>query len=183
MIVDLHKSLSIILDDTSNNHQYDNVSELVQKLQNARQQVFDIEHKIATIKHKMNSDLALNVRRTQPGLNVAVDKNGCKVGYKTKLLYFTPDIENEIWKVTSPYRRFLREFLNSYRRATLINNDLSMLVTAIVSYFISYYRTLNEEINGTGLLMIENKRGTLLELIQWRSSIKKPLKSRLGRLT
>lgn len=185
-MIDLQRSLDIILEDgpVDGPKPQELASELVQQLQDARQQVADIEHKLTNIKYRISADLALSLRRAQPGLNVALDKNGCKVGYKTKLLHFIPDIENGIWKVISPNRRFLREFLNAHRRVTLMDNDLSTLVTAITAYFANYYRTLGEEIGGTGALLIEEKRGTLLELVAWREGNldrQQPLKSRLGR--
>jgi hypothetical protein len=180
------RSLDIILEDSppDGNHPFVSAHQLVEQLRDARQNVLDLEHKLGTIKHRMSADLALSIRRAQPGLSVALDKNGCKVGYKTKVLQFLPDIESGIWKAISPNRRFLREFLNQHRRSTLMTPDMTQLVTAIVSYFAAYYRTLQEDIVGNGHLMIDDKRGTLVELIEWRDSHSHPLvKSRLRGIT
>lgn len=180
-MIDLQRSLDIILEEThpSGSEPYGLASGLVQQLQDARQKVLDIEHKLSTIKRKISADLAIDLRRTQPSLNVALDKTGCKVGYKTKMLHFTPDIENAIWRVTSSNQRFLREFLNAHRKSTLIGDDLSVLVNAIVSYFTAYYRTLHENLTGTGLLFVEDKKGSLFELVAWRDESRpSPIKSR-----
>lgn len=174
--------LDIILEDyppDAASHPYTSANELVSQLRDARQQVLDIEHRLSSIKNRMSSDLALSIRKLQPGLNVAVDKNGCKVGYKTKILTFNPDVESGMWRAISPNRRFLREFLNSHRRATLMVSDTSILASSIVSYFSTYYRTLHEDITGTGVLLVEDKRASLTELVHWG----KPLKPRLVRGT
>jgi len=174
-------NLDIIFEDTEIGS-YGPIDELIRQLQDARQQVSDIEHKLATVKHNMSVDLALNIRKTQPSLNIALDKQGCKVGYKTKLFHITPDLENGIWKITSSNSRFLREFLNVHRRTTLINNDLSIFANAIVTYFNNYYRTLGEDLNGTGIILIEEKKSTLLQLVGLKSTSERPmLKSRLVR--
>jgi hypothetical protein len=176
------RSLDIILEDSppDASHPFVSAHQLVEQLRDARQNVLDLEHKLNTIKNRMSADLALSIRRAQPGLSVALDKNGCKVGYKTKLLQFIPDIESGIWKVISPNRRFLREFLNQHRRVTLMMPDMTQLVTSIVSYFAAYYRTLQEDIIGNGQLLIDDRRGTLVELVEWRDNNTCPLvKSRL----
>ena len=177
------QSLDIILEDGNQVSPYSGSSadELVARLNDARQQVIDIEHKLGTIKHRMCADLALNIRRLQPGLNVGVDKHGCKIGYKTKILQFAPDVESGIWKVSSPNNRFMREFLNAHRRATLMTGAVQELASAIASHFIAYYRTLHEEISGTGVLMIDEQYGTLTQLAERRGAPKPMLPSRSSR--
>lgn len=170
---DLKRNLDIILEEEqpSNGwHPLDSAIDLAKQLQDAHQLVSDIQHKLTSIKTRMAGDLALALRRAKPGLNVAVDKNGCRVGYKTKFLQFIPEVEHGIWKVISPNRRFLREFQQANRRATLLTADLSVLVDAVTNYFTNYYRTLGEAIDGTGILMVEERRVTLLELANWRNN-------------
>lgn len=186
---DLHRSLDIILEEGPSQdgwHPLDSAMDLARQLQDAQQLVADIQHKLASLKTRMAGDLALAIRRTKPGLNVAVDKTGCKVGYKTKYLQFIPEVEQGVWKVISPNRRFLREFLQANRRATLLTPDLSVLINAIAEYFSTYYRTLGEDVVGTGILMVEERRATLLELANWRNAAAdreptRPLNTRLAR--
>lgn len=186
-MIDLSRSLDIILEEEPSEngwHPLEAATGLVQQLQDAQQTVADIQHKLSNLKTRMSGDLALALRRAKPGLNVAVDKNSCKVGYKTKLLQFWPDVESGMWKVTGPNRRFLREFQQANRRATLLTPDLSVLVDAISNYFANYYRTLGETIEGTGVIFIEERKTTLLELASWRlntTQLDRRLNSRLSR--
>ena len=172
-------NLDIILQESSPSGQYGSIYKLTKELATAKQTLADIEHKITMARQQLSADMALRIRKIEPGFNVAVDKNGCKIGYKTKFLHFAPDIETGMWVVTSNNQRFLREFLNAHRKTTLLDNDVDTLIAAIVEYFTSYYRTLNDDINGTGLLLIENKNSTLLELVGWRQ--KKTIMSRAAR--
>jgi hypothetical protein len=170
-MVDIRRNLDIILEDGPPQdgwHPLDAATDIARQLQDAKQLVADLQHKLASVKVRMAGDLALSLRRAKPGLNVAVDKNGCRVGYKTKSIVFSPSVEEDMWRATSPNNRFVREFLQANGRATLLTPDLSILTTAIVNYFSNYYRTLGEDISGTGILMIEEKRATLLDLAGWR---------------
>lgn len=188
-MIDLWKSLNIILEDTPSPdgwHPLDSALDLVRQLQDAQQLVADIQHKLSSLRTRMAGDLALAIRRTKPGLNVAVDKNGCKVGYKTKYLQFIPEVEQGIWRVVSPNRRFLREFMQANRRACLLVPDMSILIGAIAEYFSAYYRTLGEEVLGTGILMVEERQATLLDLAKWRNEAAdhepvRPMNTRLSR--
>ncbi len=182
----LSRNLDLILEDeppTGGWHPLNSAMDLVAQLQNVQQTVADIQHKLASLRTRMAAELALSIRRTKPGLNVVVDKVSCKVGYKTKYLQLTPEVENGLWKVTSTNGRFLREFLKAHRRATLMVPDLTVITNAIVDYFGNYYRTLGEELEGTGRLLIEQREATLLDLAAWRNGIvdergDKPLNSR-----
>jgi hypothetical protein len=181
-MIDLARRLDIILEDGPDPEPSPHLDahDLVKQLQDARQTVLDIEHRLGVIRHRLSADLALGIRRAQPGLNVGVDKNGCKVGYKTKQLHFIPDVENGIWKVASGNDRFRREFLNNHRRSTLMGDP--NLVQAIVAYFQNYYRSLNEEVTGTGRLLVEDRNSTLLGLVAWRDrETRQPLRTRLNR--
>ncbi len=188
-MTDLIESLNVILEDGPPEdgwHPLDSATDLVRQLQNAQQFVADLQHKLTSLKTRMAGDFALALRRAKPGLNVAVDKSSCKVGYKTKILQFWPEVELGVWRVTGPNRRFLREFLQANRRATLLTSDLSTLVNAVVTYFTNYYRTLGEDIIGTGVIMVEERKTTLVELANWRITAQKgepvrPLNTRLVR--
>jgi hypothetical protein len=181
-MIDLQRSLDIILEDepvVAAGHPLDSAITLVHELHTARQRILDIQHELEKIKHRLSADLALAIRRAKPSLSISLDRQGCKIGYKTKHLQFIPDVEQEMWRVVSPNRRFLREFLNKHRRVTFLATDVSPLVQAIISYFDSYYRTLGEDCSGTGILLIENRRATLLELASSRDGPQqRPLLSR-----
>ncbi len=151
-------NLNLILSEDSPSGQYNFIHKLTKDLAAAKQAVLDLEHKISIAKQQLNADLALKIRRIEPGFNIAVEKSGVKIGYKTKFLHFAPNIETGMWVVTSNNERFLREFLNAHRRTTFIDGGIDTLTSAIVAYFTAYYRTLNDDIDGTGVLLINDKK-------------------------
>ncbi len=181
--MNLKQNLDIILEDSQQEkwHPFEAAEGLLRELDTAKQRISDIEYQLNNIKRRMSADLALSIRRTKPGLNIALDKHGCKVGYKTKYLQFIPDVEQGMWKVLSANRRFEREFLNLYRRSTLMIADLSPIVSAIIDYFTNHYRTLGESILGTGILLLEDRKTTLVDIAQWRTDNQPALRSRLMR--
>lgn len=190
----LSDSLNLILEDNpapDGDHPLHTAMDVARQLQDAHQNVADLQHRLTSIKSRMAGELAMAIRRAQPSLNVAVDKGGCKVGYKTKTLLFTPEIEQGMWRVVSPNQRFRREFLKAHSRTMLLVPDLSGVAEAIVGYFREYYRTLGEELLGAGVILVEDKRVTFLELGHWQLAQnalcaqppKRPLRSRSGRLS
>lgn len=170
-ILSFSNTLDVILEESDNSWQPLNAAnELVEKLHVARQNVINIQHKLLNLKSKVNADLALTIRRIVPSLNVSLDKSGgCKIGYKSKSLTFNPDFEKGIWLINSPDPRFLRKFQRSRQHDLFIGSDIVPLITAIAEYFTEYYKSLNEDINGTGLLLIEGKISTLSDLAKLKN--------------
>lgn len=142
------------------------IPELMVQLRHARRTVANLEFELKNIKHDLCFQLALLVRKAQPGLNVSVDKNSCKIGYKSKLFEFEPDIENGIWRLSSQNNRYAREFVQHHRDDLLIDSEISQLAQAIVNHFIAYFRTLNDEISGTGTILVEGRLSTLCGLVR-----------------
>jgi len=177
-------TLNLVLDESHNPRQpLQHAMELVRKLDIAKQMVADLQHRLLSMKNKINAELALAIRRRMPALNVGLDKTGsCKVGYKTKNLVFSPDIERGIWHVQSPDNRFLNRFQKGKRHDLVIGSELTPLIDAVVAYFTEHYKSLGENIVGIGTILIEGRMGTLSDLVQWREGqIEKPLNSRSTR--
>lgn len=177
-------TLDFILEESQNPWQpLQHAMELVRKLDIAKQMVSDLQHRLMSMKNKINAELALTIRRRMPALNVGLDKTGsCKVGYKTKNLVFSPDIEKGIWCVQSPDNRFLSRFQKGKRHDLVIGSEITPLIDAIVAYFTEHYKSLGEDIVGVGTILIEGRIGTLSDLVQWREGrIEKPLNSRATR--
>jgi hypothetical protein len=162
--------LDILLEETTSTwDDYTDPDELVDQLHKARLQVKDLEFKISSLKTKMSADLALALRRTNPALNVGLDRSGCKVGYKTKSITFEPDIENRKWNVKSTHPRFLGLFNRDYKDSLPLTADLGTLVDAINNHFTNYYKSIGESVSGTGLLLVEGRSANLSQIITWRS--------------
>lgn len=162
-------TLGIILEDESQAaSKMKHASELVQRLDLAKQLVVNIKHKLMTLRNQINAELAMQIRRTMPALHVGLDHGMCKVGYKTKSLLLTPDLERGIWNVKSPDYKFASKFQKSNMRDLLIGQDTNALIQAIIMYFTEHFKTLGEDIIGNGTLLIEGKHSNLSDLVRYR---------------
>ena len=183
--LEFSSSLDVILNESNNRWRpLDTAMELVRKLDSARQLVADINHQLSSLKNRMNADLALSIRRHMPALNVGIDRLGsCKVGYKSKHLLFSPDIEKGIWMVSSPDARFTNRFNKLKRHDLVIGSNIEPLIGAITGFFTDHYKSLGEEVTGQGIILVEGKLGSLTDLVKWRDeyTYKKPLNSRMSR--
>jgi hypothetical protein len=160
----------------------DTASEIVRELEIAKQQIVNLQHKLASVKRRMNGDLALGVRRNHPGLNVSVDPEGCKIGYKSKSLTFDPDIEKGVWIINGEDPRFMGRFKRQFGRNTVLLPDIGDLVSAITDYFTGHYKSLGEDILGTGVVLLEGRQVSLRELTTYgRFEPTKKLATRLAR--
>lgn len=181
-MLEFSDTLNIILEESSGRWPpVQRAMDLVRKLDIAKQMVLDLQHQLLSMRNRINADLALSIRRRMPALNVGLDKTGsCKVGYKSKSLLFSPDIEKGVWQVQSSDNRFLSHFLKSKRSYLVIGAEILPLIDAVVAYFTEYYKSLGENIDGVGLILIEGRIGTLSDLVQWREG-QTPLNSRSAR--
>jgi len=151
------------------------------QLNAARQEVSNLESQLKIVTQRMNGDLALGIRRERPSLNVGISRDGCKVGYKTKKFIISPDIHKGVWKITSPHERFLRQFNNKYATHTLLNPNLEDFISSIVLHFTNHFKTLGEDLCGTGVIMVEGKRSNLVGLANWKYDNTPRLPSRAAR--
>jgi hypothetical protein len=163
--MDFGDQLSIVLEERPRTQNpLDAASGILHSMDSLKQQLIDLQNKLGVIKQRMGADLALSVRRNHPGLNVAVDQNGCKVGYRSKNLCFDPDVEKGVWVVSSSDDGFLGRFKRQYDRNTVLSPEIGELVSAITDYFAGHFKSLGEDIVGVGVVLIEGKRSTLGEL-------------------
>jgi hypothetical protein len=147
-------------------------SSISQELAATQKKLADLQNQLESIQQELHGSLALAVRRLKPGLNVGVNQDGCKIGFKTKFLLLSPDVENGIWKVNSKDKRFANVFARKAGRALALGDDLSLLTRALVGYFTQHYKSLGEDISGTGLVVVENKMSTLIKLAEWHKQHK-----------
>ena len=175
--------LSLVLEERPQTQSpLDAASEILSSMDSLKQQLIDLQHKLGVIKQRMGADLALSVRRHHPGLNVAVDQNGCKVGYRSKSLYFDPDVEKGVWAVNSSDERFSGRFNRQYGKSTVLSPDIGNLESAITDYFSGHYKSLGEDIVGDGVVLIEGRRASLGELTSYGEfQPTKKLNTRLAR--
>jgi len=180
------RNLNSLFEDTLGDNPLDVARELESKLEAARQEVSNLENQLKIVTQRLNGDLALGIRRGNPALNVGVNSDGCKVGYKTKFLLLNPDVERGVWTVKSPCNRFLGQFTKHFSPYTVLNSDMKDMIDSILGHFTGHYKSLGEELEGNGVVMVEGKKATLLELAHWRDNKggpRRPLNSRLARRT
>lgn len=151
---------------------------IVSALEAARQKVKDLEHQLNTVHSRLSAELALSIRRTDPALNVSVTRDGCKVGYKTKHLLLVPNLPRGVWDVKSSDPQFSRIFFRYNSSTTVIDNDTTKLAASVTDFFRNHYKSLGEDIVGTGIVLIDNLKGTLSGLVTWREQFDVPLNSR-----
>jgi hypothetical protein len=134
---------------------------LTSELLETKQKLNLLQKEAQRFKTELIGALALAVRRKKSGLNVGVNENECKIGYKTVHLSFVPDIENQQWIVESTNKRFAATFASN--ADLTLNGQLTPLVEGIVQYFSSHV----DKITGIGLVVVENKLSTLMHLVEW----------------
>jgi len=172
-MLDMHK-LELMLEDVYySQYDYNTALNLMRELHNIEQRKLDIEHNLDKLRYSMVADLALAIRQLEPGLNIAVTKGGCKIGYYGKSLMLNPDFTQDSWVANSTKERFLKEFLSKFKRELLLSNDLKITAKAVVDHFVSYFRTLGEEITDTGIILINECKSTLSGLVDLRCDIEK----------
>lgn len=175
------ESLNIVLSEGNNNWRpMDAAMEIMRKMSAAKQLVSDLHHQLLSLKNRMNADLALSLKRHMPALNVSIGRNGeCKIGYKSKHLVFTPNIEQGVWIVDSSDDRFKNRFSKAKRQTLIISPNLDRLISSITDFFTEHYKSLGEDISGVGVIIVEGRIGSLKDIVEWRDNVTlMPLQSR-----
>lgn len=145
---------------------YQSAMNVTTELEAARHKVAELERQLVFAVDRLCGGLAIGIRKHQPGLNVGLGNGACKVGYKSKNLVFKPDIAGGRWGIDSPDGRFARRFQKLFGPHTSLTSDLSPLSQAVARFFMQHYRTLNEEIKGTGIILLNGKGVSLQTLIE-----------------
>jgi hypothetical protein len=161
--------LSLILEEqaTQCGDLLDVATDLVGQIDRVKQHLSDLKRKLALTSRRINTNLATIVRRENPSLNISVTADGCKIGYKTKTLILNPDVSRGLWSVDSNDDKFSGRFKRTYRRHTILVPDIGDLSSAVIDYFRMFYKSLNEDIIGTGITLIDGKSVTLCELVEF----------------
>lgn len=141
-------------------------TDIARQMEATKQQLSDLKRRLAVVNRKINTNLATILRRENPSLNISVTAEGCKVGYKSKNLIFSPDIFKGVWSIDSYDEKFLNRFLRQHRRKTILDPDIGDLSAAIIEYFTLYYKSLNEDIVGNGATLVDGKSVSLRELAE-----------------
>lgn len=163
------EQLSLILENNTSrcSQNLDDAYEILRQIDRANQHIQVLQNQLRSLKKKINSELALGIRKQHPGLNVAVNPKLCKIGYKSKFLSFYPDIEKGLWSISSDDPKFMNRYKKQYRRNIVIQPEMGDLVSSIIDFFINHYKSLGEEIIGAGKIIVEDKICSLAELVSY----------------
>ncbi len=136
------------------------------RLDNMRRQVIHFETELARAIDRVNGDFAMLIRRRHPSLSVALSKDGCKVSYKSKWLLFPPDVRTRVWRVSAADPRFERAWRSGDVDLTL-TDDNAGLADSVAKFFVDHYRSLQEDVVGAGVLVVDGRRASLLDVGRW----------------
>jgi hypothetical protein len=161
--------LSFILEDSPSkcSKNLDDAYEIIRDIDRANQHIIMLQNRLRILKRKINGELAIQIRKHHPALNISVNPKQCKIGYKSKYLSFYPDIEKGVWQINGEDPKFINRFKKLYRRNTIISPEITDLVSSISDFFTNHYKSLGESIVGKGAIIIEGKSGDLQRLSEY----------------
>ena len=166
------EALTILLNEPET--QCDSLStakSIMLKLRKAQNEVDHLKSQLKCLKRKMNADLAFNVKRHVPALNVGVNRlDGCKIGYKDRCMSFDSDIENNMWNLSSPDIMIVRKFKDTHGDDLPMEPNINNILKMICNFFTDHFESVGESVVGVGTLLIEGKIGSLKDLVSYRDS-------------
>ncbi len=108
----LVQKLNILLEDPAEavgSDPLQTAMDIVRDLDNLKQRVQDLQNQLQNKRREAGGQLALGLRKQEPGLDLAVDSDSCKVGYDNESLDFSPDARRGIWVIKSSNPKFVGE--------------------------------------------------------------------------
>lgn len=112
---------------------------------------------------KICGGMALAIRMTRPGLNIRLEKDSCTIGYYARAITISPDIIHGQWRITSLVAKLVTNFMR--RKPPLeLSSDFTPLAQSVAEFFTNFYRSLGENIEGTGQILVEGRQGTFSDL-------------------
>lgn len=166
----LERRLDIILETSSTqvpDDPYSSATNIATELEEARRKVTDLERQLIYATDRLCGGLAMGVRKHRPGLNASIGKGCCKIGYRSKHLALRPDLTGKMWKVESSDPSFAKHFTREHAPRIALSSDLEQIAQAIAMFFGGYYKSLGEEIEGRGILLIDGRKATIDVLAEY----------------
>jgi hypothetical protein len=171
----LGKSLDILLHEGEEKTQYIyDAQNTASQLEDLKREIDILNKRIMIYHNRMCADLCLLMRRILPSLNISMSRGSCIIGYNKNSLTITPDTRSGVWSVKSSQNsdKFAKRFMQRYASKTIISDDLNILAQAVVSFFLSHYKSLGESITGSGVILIEGQKSNVYGLIAYHQKIK-----------
>ncbi len=173
----LYSKLDVLLENIDIEHpeQHNETDIVISNFHKANDELKKAQQNLELAANKLCGELALKIRTHLSGLNINLNKYGCTIGYRHKTLTFKPNLLNNVWVVTGNHSQFVQNFMAKYSPLMSIQN-VDKISQAIAEYFKNYYRSLNEEINGNGLILLEGINKSTSDIAMWKSSLTFKLK-------
>ena len=169
-MIDIESKLSVVLEETDHSQLIKSCEQLCLEVDSLKERIQTVKLRLKSMKVRLCAELAMLIRKKYPQLNVAVDKKGTKIGYKTKVVYISPDIEGKVWAFKSSDPDITKTFNNKYRKYLIITSQISDLADAIGNSFAFRYKSLREYRESSGILQIEGKNSHLVNLVEWMNA-------------
>lgn len=163
---EFNKELDTILENVEAIDCFTDAMSVLERLNQARQAVSTVEAEHKNCISGLNSQLAGEIMKAQPGLTVRLGRDGnVIVTYArgpSKQMVLTADPSQRRWNVGDS--AFERNYVKYYGN-TLAQPDLPAIGSSIARYFTNSFKTLKgkglaEEIYGKGKLIVEDEVNT-----------------------
>tara|TARA_R110000751_G_scaffold112718_4_gene211712 strand:+ start:625 stop:1137 length:513 start_codon:yes stop_codon:yes gene_type:complete len=156
--------LNLILKDPAETGNLDSAYDAYRSIDKTKQNLLKMQHELNSIKKRINCELAVGVRKCHPGLNVSVNRKGCKIGYKNKSMCFDPDMSKGVWIIKGSDPNFIKRFKRSHIKDTLLSPEYEKLAALVSQFFINHYKSLGEDIIGSGSTLLEDKKVRIIDV-------------------
>lgn len=173
----LFSKLDLLLENIDINHTEPNneTETVISNYHKANNELKKAQQNLEMASNKLCGELALKIRTKLSGLNISLNKHGCTIGYRHKNLIFKPNLLNNVWVVTGNNQLFIHNFISKYSPLMSVQNT-DKIADAIAEYFRNYYKSLNEDINGEGLILLEGINKSTSDIALWKSTLTFKLK-------
>lgn len=172
----LARKLDILLQEHENVPDYGNeLADILRQLDALHQQTLELQHKLRSVRMRANGETALQLRQKAPALDLSVDQDCCRCGFASRAMNISPSTEPKmVWVIGSNDDKFLEQFNQDNQRLPMNMSDFTDMVAA------HFRRSFGEALQGSGRILIEGKKATLFELVEWARN-KRELPSRKKR--
>lgn len=104
----------------------------------------------------LNSQLALEIRKRMPKLQVNLASGKCHVKFKSKAVTVWPDAMGGKWQIDQ--NDMGRNFMRGFSHALPMHDDLSSIAEAISEYFSGHYKSLGDTFGAKNVMPTEVKQ-------------------------
>lgn len=163
-------NLDVVLESADYGSLVGECERLCGELDDLRVRAQEVKLRIASLGVKLCARLGVEVRKKFPKLYVHINRGSIRVGYRSKFLLLRPDVAGHVWDVDGD-GKFVRGFLNDYRKYLLLYSDMGLLVDAIGSHFGSSFKTLGEDEVVGCQVFVEGVESSLTGVVRWAGSL------------